>query len=283
MKKRSSSLEKRRSRSGYLFVLPWVIGFAAFQLWPMYKSFMLSFSKVTSVSGLKTAWIGWENYKAVFADVDFLPAFWNTLWTTVLYTPFIIVISLVIAILLNRKIKGRGVFRVIFFLPVLLGSGAVMAQLGNAANIMQLPPSIEQYVNYYFNSDIANFINQILEQIVRVFWKTGVQIIIFLGGLQSISDSYYEAAKVDNANAWDMLWKITLPMLSPLMYLNVIYTVIDSFRSENNEISSLIINQVYEYSNYSYGSAMGWIYFVISFSVVLLATLIFRRYVYYEK
>ena len=200
-----------------------------------------------------------------------------------MYTPFIIVISLVIAILLNRKIKGRGVFRVIFFLPVLLGSGAVMAQLGNAANIMQLPPSIEQYVNYYFNSDIANFINQILEQIVRVFWKTGVQIIIFLGGLQSISDSYYEAAKVDNANAWDMLWKITLPMLSPLMYLNVIYTVIDSFRSENNEISSLIINQVYEYSNYSYGSAMGWIYFVISFSVVLLATLIFRRYVYYEK
>lgn len=284
MKRRKPSLEKRRSRSGYIFVLPWVIGFLIFQLYPFIQSFILSFGELTDLTGLKTRWIGFDNYIAIFRDdVDFVPAFIETIWQTLLYTPFIIVISLVIALLLNQKIKGRGLFRVIFFLPVLLGSGTVMAQLGEAANIMQIPPTIEQYVNYYFSTDIASFINSILSEIVRMFWKTGVQIIIFLGGLQSISDSYYEAAKVDNANSWDMLWKITLPMLSPMIYLNVIYTLIDSFRSEDNAIAGLIVNRVFDNSDFTYGSAMGWLYFLVSFTVVILATLIFRRYVYYEK
>ena len=228
--------------------------------------------------------IGADNYISLYSeDIEFIPAFLDTLKTTVLYTPFIIVLALVIAILLNRDIKGRSVFRVIFFLPVLLGSGTVMAQLGSAANIMQMPPMIEYYVNYYFSTDIAKFINDVLAEIISVFWETGVQMIILLGGLQSIPDSYYEAAKVDNANSWDMLWKITLPILSPMIFLTVIYTIIDSFRSESNQISSLIINIGFHGSQFEYGSAMGWVYFAIVGIVVGLATLIFRRYVYYEK
>jgi ABC-type sugar transport system permease subunit len=270
--------------SGYIFCLPWLIGLVVFQLYPFIRSFILSVSKVTDLSGLKTKYIGFENYTKIFTeDVNFVPAFLTTIRTIVVYTPFIIVLALVISILLNRKIKGRGVFRVIFFLPVLLGSGIVMAQLGNAANILQIPPSIEGYINYYFSQDIAKFLSDVLSEIVRVFWKTGVQIIIFLGGLQSIPDSYYEAAKVDNANGWDMLWKITLPMLSPMIFLNVIYTIIDNFRDESNPISKLIVAEVFTHTRYEYGSTMGWLYFIIAFSVVGIVSLIFRRFVYYEK
>lgn len=277
------SLERKRSLSGYLFSLPWIVGLLVFQLYPFYKSFMLSFGKLTEVRGLHTRFVGFQNYLDLFySDVHFLPAFYTTLKNTLLYTPFIIVLSLVIAILLNRKIKGRSVFRVIFFLPVLIGGGLVMAQLGQAANIMKLPPSIESYVNYYFSTDIAKFIQNVLTEIIRVFWKTGVQIIILLGGLQSIPDSYYEAARVDSANEWDMLWKITIPMLSPMIYLNVIYTVIDSFRSEDNPISALIIGTVNS-SQWEYGAAMGWIYFGITLVFVGITSLLFRRFVYYEK
>lgn len=228
--------------------------------------------------------LGFDNFVKIFReDIDFVPAFLTTIKTTVLYTPFIIVIAIVIAILLNQKIKGRSFFRVVFFMPVLLGSGVVMAQLGGAANILQMPPIVENYVNYYFSSNVAEVINNILAEIISVFWETGVQIIILLGGLQSIPDSYYEAARVDNANSWDMLWKITLPILSPMIFLTVIYTLIDSFRNESNEISSLIINVGFKNSNYEYGAAMGWMYFLIVGVVVGLATLAFRRYVYYEK
>lgn len=278
------TLEKRRSLSGYIFCLPWFIGFLVFQLYPLFTSFRLSFSKIDDLSGLKMSFIGFDHYVDLFRnDIDFLPAFYNSLKTTVLYTPFIVVIAIVISLLLNRDIKGRSFFRVVFFLPVLLGSGVVMAQLGAAANIMQMPPVVERLVNYYFSANVAEFINGILSEIIRVFWQTGVQIIILLGGLQSIPDSYYEAAKVDNANGWDMLWKITLPILSPMIFLTVIYTIIDSFRSESNEISALIIETGFKNTNYEYGAAMGWVYFLVVGLVVILATVVFRRYVYYEK
>ena len=282
--KGSLTLEKKRSLSGYIFCLPWLIGFLIFQLYPLITSFRLSISEITDLSGLQMKLIGFSNYVKLFReDVDFVPAFLQSIKTTVLYTPFIVVIAIVIAILLNQKIKGRSFFRVVFFLPVLLGSGVVMSQLGNAANIMQMPAAVEMYVNYYFSSNVAEVINSILSEIISVFWSTGVQIIILLGGLQSIPDSYYEAARVDNANSWDMLWKITLPILSPMIFLTLIYTIIDSFRDENNEISSLIVNVGFKNGNDEYGASMGWVYFLVVGVVVILATLAFRRYVYYEK
>ncbi len=282
--KKSLTLEKKRSLSGYIFCLPWLIGFIVFQFYPLLTSFRLSISEITDLSGLQMKLIGFSNYVKLFReDTDFVPAFLESIKTTVLYTPFIVVIAIVIAILLNQKIKGRSFFRVIFFLPVLLGSGVVMAQLGSAANIMQMPATVELYVNYYFSSNVAEFINNILSEIISVFWSTGVQIIILLGGLQSIPDSYYEAARVDNANSWDMLWKITLPILSPMIFLTLIYTIIDSFRDESNEISALIIDVGFKNGRYEYGASMGWVYFLIVGLVVIIVTLAFRRYVYYEK
>jgi ABC-type sugar transport system permease subunit len=283
VKRKVMSLESKRAMFGYIFCLPFILGILIFTLYPFVMSFILSISKITELSGLKTSFIGLKNYVELFTvNTDFIPAFLETIKITLLFTPFIVVLSLFIAILLNQNIMGKGIFRVIFFLPVLLGTGLVMTQLGDAANILKAPPEINRYIDYYFSSDFASILQTLLTEVIRIFWKTGVQIIIFMGGLQAIPESYYEAARVDNANSWDMFWKITLPMLSPIILLNVIFTLIDSFRDVNNPIAKLIVAVVF-HVDYEVGSAMGWMYFIVAFMLVGITALIFRRFVFYEK
>ncbi len=278
------SFERKRRLSGYVFTAPFILGFSVLMLYPLIMTLLMSFGEIYDLVGLKTRITGFDNYIKLFTeDVSFVPAFLNTVKISFLWTPFIVVFALFIAIILNRDIKGKSIFRVIFFLPVLLGSGTVMAQLGGAANILQLPEGLENFLAYYFNPSVADFVNQLLSQIMNVFWKTGVQILLFLSGLQSIPDSYYEAAKVDNANAWDCFWKITLPMISPIILLNVVYTMIDSFRDTNNEIGALIVSVGFDGANYEYGSAMGWVFFAVVGLFTGLVFLISRRLVTYDK
>lgn len=278
------TIEQRRSLCGYVFVLPWVLGFLLFMLIPLIMSFMLSIGKITELEGLKIQVIGFQNYIDLFkTNIDFIPAFMETMKTSILWTPFVLVFSLFIAILLNQKIKFRGIFRVIYFLPVLLGSGTVLQSIGGTANILQFPEEVQSVIAFYFSDQVASFIQMLISEIIRIFWKTGVQIVIFLAGLQSIPDSYYEAAKVDNASAWYSFWKITLPLLSPIILLNMVYTLIDSFRDTDNKIASLIVNEVFTNASYEYGSAMGWVYFLVVFLIVALVLLLSRRAVQYEK
>lgn len=283
MRKRLT-VEKRRSLCGYVFVLPWVLGFLLFLLYPLIQSFVLSISQITDLRGLQLKYIGFFNYEHIFREnVEFVSAFFSTLETTILWTPFILVFALFIAMLLNQKIKMRGFFRVIYFLPVLLGNGFIFQKLGGAASILAFPKEIEYFITSYFNSQIAGFIQQMISEIIRVFWKTGVPIIIFLAGLQSIPESYYEAARVDNASGWYSFWKITLPLLSPIILLNAVYTLIDSFRDTDNKIADLIVKEVFKNTEYEYGSAMGWVYFVVVFLFVCLVLLLFRKAVIYDK
>lgn len=277
------TVERRRAAAGYVFVLPWILGFCIFLLWPLLESLILSVSTITELEGLKTKFIGFGEYHDLFfVSNEYLPAFFDTIKNSFLWLPFIIVFALFIAILLNKKIKMKGVFRVIYFLPVLLGTGFVFQQLGGATSILTLPEDFKTFMQYYLNPQIGEFIANLISEIMRVFWKTGVQIIIFLAGLQSIPESYYEAAKVDNANAWYSFWKITVPILSPIILLNTVYTLIDSFRDTNNKIAELIIRQVFNNANFEEGSAMGWVYFVVVFLFVGLILLIFGRHVHYE-
>lgn len=278
------TVTKRRSLCGYVFVLPWVIGFSLFMLYPLIQSFVLSISRITDLKGLQMKVVGLENYDHLFTEnIEFVPAFISTLKTSILWTPFILVFALIIALLLNQEIKLRGLFRVIYFLPVLLGNGYIFEELGGAANILVFPESIESAISFYFSPQIADFMQQLITQIISVSWKTGVPIIIFLAGLQSIPESYYEAAKMDNASGWYSFWKITLPMLSPIILLNAVYTLIDSFRSTDNEIAALIVNVVFKNAEYEYGSAMGWSYFIAVFAAVGLVLLLFRKAVIYDK
>lgn len=253
-------------------------------LLPLLINLIMSFSKIVNALNLQMKFVGWNNYIRLFkTDVNFLPAFFDTLKNTFLWTPFILVFALFLAILLNRNIRFKGVFRVIFFMPVLLGTGYIMQQVSGAANILQMPDDIKSMIQYYFSKDLADFFNQLLTQIMKMFWQTGIQVVIFLSGLQSIPDSYYEAARVDNGNNWDCFWKITLPMLSPVILLNLIYTIIDNFRSTDNKIAALIVNMVFKNADYEYGAAMGWVYFTVTILIVGLVFLIMRRFITYEK
>ncbi len=282
--KNKLSNEKRRSLCGYVFLAPWAIGFAVFMFVPLILSFLLSIGKISDYENLQIKVIGFQNYIQIFKnDIRFLPAFINTIITTIVWSPFVIVFAFFVAILLNQKIKFRGVFRVIYFLPVLLGSGYVLEKIGGAANVLEYSKNVDQIINYYFSTDIASFIGNLINQIINMFWKTGVQIVIFLAGLQSISPSYYEAAKVDNASSWYILWKITIPLMSPIILLNAIYTLIDSFRDTDNKIAKLVIDVIFGNADYEYGSAMGWTYFAVVFAIVGLILLVFRKAVNYDK
>ena len=283
-RRHSFSLERQRAIFGYIFTAPFLVGFVVFMLYPLIKNLTFSFGQITETVGLKTTFIGFDNYAGIFSDdIEFGPAFLDTLKVTFLWTPFIIVFALFLAIMLNRNIKGKGVFRLIFFLPVLLGTGFIMSSVASVMSVLSMPEAINNFVEDYFSTGLADFFSKLLQTILSMFWSTGVQIVIFLSGLQGIPDSYYEAARVDNANAWDCLWKITLPLLSPTILLNVIYTIVESFSSKDNQIANLIIKTVFVRSKFEYGAAMGWLFFLVVLIVIGLIFLISRRVVNYEK
>ncbi|MCL2013578.1 MAG: sugar ABC transporter permease [Oscillospiraceae bacterium] len=280
------TLERKRAMTGYLFALPWLLGFLLFMLYPFVTSFMLSIGEITDLEGLQMKFAGFGQYVSLIAGdaaVEFAPALAITIWNTFINVPLILVISLTVSLLVSRKLPGKGIFRLIFFLPVLLGAGYAMEQIGGAGNILQVPENIFRYIRFYLNMEMATFLEELLMQVIGLFWRSGVQIVIFIGGIQAIPDTYYEAAMVDNANSWDALWKITLPMLSPMIFLNLVYTVIDSFRSLDNPITALIRDKTMRYNHYELGSAMGWLYFAVAFLFVGVVAIIFRRTVYYEK
>lgn len=283
-KVRSFSMERRRAIFGYIFTLPFIIGFIAFLLYPLIQNLILSLGNITEIQGLKTEFVGLEHYQKLFLeDIKFVPAFIETIQSTFLWTPFILVFALFIAILLNRKIKGRGLFRVVFFMPVLLGSGYIMQQLGGAASILTLPAGFSNFLSYTFSAEIADFFGQLLAQIMNVFWKTGVQIVIFLSALQSVPDSYYEAARVDNANGWDCFWKVTLPMISPTILLNAVYTIVENFSSTDNAIGAYIVQTGMKNADFETAAAMGWVYFLVVLVLVGLIFLVSRKAVKYDK
>lgn len=289
-RKKGFSLEKRRAAAGYLFALPFIIGFLVFMLYPLITSLIWAMSQggISTIDGVGAfrieQFVGLGNFRQIISsDIEFTNNFTETIQRTFLWTPFIIVFSLFIAIMLNKKIRFRGVFRVIYFLPVLLGTGLVFQALSPVTSMLEIPQSLTRSIQYIVgNEGVEEFLNSLLTNIISMFWKTGVQIVIFLSGLQGISDSLYEAAKVDSANWWDMLWKVTIPILSPMILLNTIYTIIDSFRDAENPIVNYIVAQ-YSKANWTQVSAMGWLYFLITLIMLGVVFAITRRFVFYEK
>lgn len=291
-KKKGFSLETRRSLAGYVFSLPFVIGFAVFMLYPLIQSLIWSMSiggpgrdEATGKGGyIIKEFVGMGNYQTILGtDNEFMEAFLATIQRTFIWTPFIVVFALFIALMLNRKIRFRGVFRVIYFLPVLLGTGLVFNAVSPVMEMLTMPEELTRTISYLLGSgEVSTFLNNLLTEMISIFWKSGVQIVIFLSGLQGISDTYYEAAKVDSANGWDMLWKITIPMLSPMILLNAIYTIIDSFRDEANPIVAYIL-EMYKGSKWAELTAMGWMYFVVTLVLLGIVFAITRRMVFYEK
>ena len=283
-------LESRENRVGYLFILPWLIGFVALVIWPMIQSFQFSLNKIKLLpQGMAKLYVGFENYSQIFlTDPDFILGLETYLMETLIAVPVIVAFALIIAMLLNQKIVCRGFFRMIFFLPIIIASGPVMQQLADqeAASIpMMNVTMIEQLLDEYLPQVLAVSITSVFNNMITLLWYSGVQILIFLAALQKIDTSLYEAAKIDGGSSWECFWKITLPTIKPMILLNVVYTVITMSNNEQNELIVLIYDTMLSATGgYGYASAMAWLYSIIESAIVIFfAVLIAGRKDVYER
>ncbi len=267
-KKNFMTMQKRNSLEALMFLSPWIIGTCVFFLNAIFSSIRLSFSEIVQLRGFVMEWIGFKNYEHIFMyDINFMPTFISVVTDTLINTPLVLVFSLIIAMLINQPVPGKGFFRTCFFIPVLLGSGYVMAQLLeiDATGSVGVGIALPQVLQEMLGTTLVATIQPFLDRITLILWNSGVQIILFLAGLQGISSSLYEAAKCDGATQWEMFWKITLPMISPIILLNFVYTMVMYFTSSDNDLVSYILDQVFENTQFSRGAAMGWVYFLFVF------------------
>ncbi|HOJ11107.1 MAG TPA: sugar ABC transporter permease [Clostridiales bacterium] len=288
MKKLKLSMEKRNMVEGYIFISPFLLGTLIFFAFPLFMSIKLSFGKILKMEGFKIKWIGIDNYvRAFLVDINFVPMFINVVKQTFIKVLLIIIFSLLLSILINKNIKFRGFFRTVFFIPFLLGTGDVMKQLlgqGVDKQVISLADGtlIPRGMLAYLGTNVVTVIDVLFSIIVVVLWSSGVQILLFLSGLQTIPISLYESSKVDGATEWEMFWKITLPMISPIMLLNIIYTLVDSFTDVTNPILSYIQNTAFINLNFEYAAAMGWIYLLFIFILVLLVMRVLKSYTHMD-
>lgn len=272
----------RKAKYGLLFILPWLIGFLIFVFWPMIQSFYFSLNTIRlRPTGRVYRFEGFTNYQDVWLkDMLFVQELVGFLLSTILRVPVIVVFALLIAMLLNQKIKFKGMMRTIFFLPVIIASGPVMNQLisQGATSIPMMDLSTINGLLFQFLPEwLASPISGLFAEIIIILWYSGVQILIFLAGLQKIDKSLYEAAKIDGGSAWECFWKITLPILKPLIMLNALYTLITLSNSGQNNIITLIYNNMFAATRgYGFASAMAWMYAVIILLMVGVIFILFR-------
>lgn len=291
-KKKRLSLKQREGMMGYLFVLPWIIGVLVFVLRPLVQSFHFALSRVRMTPvGREITFIGVQNFTQILQEDETFPMeLMSYLLKTVMATPIIVVFALIIALLLNTKIKGKGFFRLIFFLPVIIASGPVMSQLMSqgAGSIPAMNTSAIRSLIDFMPGFVVDAIMGLFENIVMYLWHSGVQILIFLAAVQKIDTSLYEAAKMDGGSTWECFWKITLPTIKPMTLLNVVYTIVYLSNNEQNNIIETIKNAMFGTTGskgYGYASAMAWLYAVIVTILVIVfaAVLAFKKDVYAKK
>lgn len=283
VKVKTGKLKKREARIGYLFTAPYIIGVLAFFLYPLIMSVIYTFyNAYYHASGAKIMeFKGFYYYQRIFEkETDLLINLGTLSIKLLMAVPLIVVFSLLMAMLLNMKIKGKGIFRTIYFLPVIIVSGPVMTQItGETSNIQAVDLSlIEQVLTSVLPMWLASGISFIFENILLMLWYSGVQILIFLAALQKIDTSLYEAAKIDGGSGWECFWKITLPTIKPMLLLNALYTVV--FLSQDTLISPIIsrISQVMQANNegYGYTSTFALIYSAIILVFVGVVALAFK-------
>ncbi len=277
------NMRQKHSLQGLFFVTPYIIGIALFFVFPLVVSIQMSFGEVEKLSGFVIKFVGLKNFQELFLeDTTFLPMVYSTVADVIVKIPLIVVFSLLLAILISRKIKCKGFFRVVFFLPFIFGQGVVMrllVDLGITENVFSLqtntviPPSFIAYMG----PSVANAVNGFLNIIVTVFWSSSVQILILLSAVQSISPSLYESASVDGATEWEKLWKITIPMCIPSIIVVVIFTITDSFTNATNPILEFLNESGIQSLRFGFAGAASWVYCILILAVVGLSYFIFSK------
>ena len=296
-KNKLAGLQKRKAIAGYLFILPFILGFLLFMLKPMFQSLYMSFSNVKLGAGsVEMEWIGLKNYYDAFrTDPDYMRMLGETLGQMVLYSFGIIVFSFFVALILNQEFRGRALVRAVFFLPVIISSGVILGLEENNSLMAQIATTVDSSVS---NIDITaglqeilrtagvgvkayEWVFEIIANIYDIAIASGIQIIIFLSGLQTISSSMYEAADIEGCTKWESLWKITFPMISSIFLVNWIYTVVDYSMRSDNDVMDKIQTVLTVQLNYGLSSAMAWAYFVVVTAFIGITSFFISKGVYY--
>jgi|SRR5690554_1058379 len=280
-----------------MFTLPFIIGFILFFLAPFIQSVIFSLNHLRIVTGgYELTFNNFDNFRhALMVDTSFLPTFTQTLLNMLLDVPAIIFFSFFAALLLNQKFKGRLIARSIFFLPVILSSGVIagleatdymsnlMNEAANAtAGFLAGPALTEFLLQMKIPRELLLYVVNVVERIPQIIRASGIQILIFLAGLQSISPSLYEAARVEGASPWQTFWMITIPVMSPTILANVVYSIIDSFLASNNELVGYIRSTAFGGAGFGIGTAMGVLYFAAIAVILAVVVGIISRYVVYQ-
>ena len=311
-KRRIVSLNRRKARAGWLFVLPFVLGFVLVYIPIIYESIKYSFYNYRVVSGvaggLVKEFVGWTNYSdALFKDSNFVQTLLTGLTEILFDIPAILIFSLFVAVILNQKMVGRAAFRAIFFLPVVVSTGLMESVLrasysfaatggmdvgeqASAAEKLSKTMAIEGllhnvFENLGFGVGLVDYIIKAVAKISDIINRSGVQILIFLAALQSISPAIYESCEIDGATSWETFWKITFPMVSPMILVNAVYTIIDNFTTDSNSVMN-VIEKTYigTLTNAKHvSSAMGWMYFLVVLLIVAVVAGIISAYVFYQR
>ena len=305
--RRGMSLLTKRSLSGWLFILPFVIGIVVIYATLLFTSLQASFYNVATDGELKE-FVGIQNYITAIQG-DFSITLVDGFVDLILQIPAIVIFSLFMAIILNQKMTGRAAFRAIFFLPVILSTGIIDRlnstdafsnavgsagggidnNTGEEAGGIVSALDIERLLgNIQIGSGLVEYVTNLVNNIFDIVSRSGVQMLIFLSGLQSISPSIYESCQVEGASAWETFWKITLPMISPMILVNAVYTVIDLFTCYDNRVMVVIDKYFFGTGGVSkpifgLGSAMSWLYFGIVLLFILIVAIILKSVVFYQR
>ena len=295
MKRKGLTLEQKKGLKGFLFITPWLFGFLFLFLRSIIQSICFVFSDVSmSENGVVMNFSGLENIKfALFTDTEFIPKVVEAIQTMLFQVPVIVIFSLFIAILLNQKFHGRFLARAIFFIPVIVTSGAVIQILKEAMTVNELQGSGQTYLfqstvlvdfitNLGLGETLSNFFITLINSIFDILWKTGIQILLFLSGLQGISPSIYEAADVEGATSWEKFWKITFPLISPTTLVVCFYSMIDSFTDYANPVMQAVADLSGD-TRLGPAAAFAWIYLLAVSVLIAIVLFLFSRITFYEK
>ncbi|HOD45075.1 MAG TPA: sugar ABC transporter permease [Anaerolineaceae bacterium] len=278
--RRSITIGTREALYGYSFVIIWIIGFALFTAIPLVQTFLYSLNQVTvSATGIILDSVKWANYsRALFTDPTFVQLLIEYSIETLVSVPIVIIFSMIIALFLNLKFRFKGIFRTIFFLPVVITSGPVIREL-TAQGATSVPGITNTAAVGEFLAQLPvylrNPIEYLLTSFILILWFSGVQILIYLSSLQKIDKSIYEAAAIDGASAWESFWKITLPSLSKTTVINAIYTIITLPHFSENKVIKYIYSQTYAVEGgIGYSSAMSFLFFIVLVVLLLIIYLL---------
>ncbi len=293
---KKSNLESRRGRWGYVFTFPFIIGAVLGVIYPVVLSLVYSFGElIPQEIGYKINFVGIENYKTLFTvDPDFTRELVETLQNTILKVPVAIIFSFFLACVLNTEFPGRGLARTVLFLPMIISSKLVksllnqdivsseMSNKGAEEAVMLSDKFAEFLMSMNVGDGLADFLTSSVNDIQNLLYMSVIPTIIILAGLQSVSRSIYEASYVEGATSWEVLWKISLPMVSPLLLVSLIYCVIDSFTGVGNRIISRVGYECFTAFNFGIGSAVAWSYLIVVLLIVAVVFLIANRFISYD-